>query len=261
MNSAKFGMALVGLTSMGVSVAIAADSPPPAGYFRMQLTPGATYGDVFSRTFSIKGQGFQEIVKRQSGSAAYTVVDTNPDRPVFQLTYRYDGTAPGSGRVQIRDRGRTVCFDDKCQVDAETSGLAFDPVLWGEPPPNLMPGTSWRLRITQPWELGPPGNETIRVVSVDPANAAVMLDREGHGSGLSDSEDLHNVAMTVGKATVDAKIVAGASHWSGQTVFRHGIILSDVLLLERPVTLVTKIGSFKGIERAYTLLNAMPVKG
>lgn len=261
MNCTKLGTAVLGISSMWLSAAIAAGSPPPSSYFRMQLAQGATYGDVFSRAFSIKGQGFQEIVKRQSGSAAYTVIDTDPDRPVFRITYRYDGTAPGSGRVQIRDRGRTVCFDDKCQVDAETSGLAFDPVLWGEPPPHLAPGTTWRIRITQPWELGPPGEETIHVVSVDPTNAVIMLDRAGHGSGQSDSEDLHTVAMTVGKITVDAKIVAGASHWSGQTVFRHGIILSDVLLLERPVTLVSKLGTFKGIERAYTLLNAMPVSG
>lgn len=131
MNCAKFGMAALGLSIVGISTAVAAGSPSPAGYFTMQLTPGTTYEDVFSRTFSIKGQGFQEIVKRQSGSAAYTVVDTDPDRPVFQLTYRYDGIAPGSGQAQIRDRGRIACFDGKCQVDAETSGLAFDPVLWG----------------------------------------------------------------------------------------------------------------------------------
>lgn len=261
MSSAKFGIAVLGLSSLWISAAMAAGSEPPSGYFRMQLTRGEIYEDVFSRTFSIEGQGFQEIVRRESGSAAYTVVDTDPDRPVFQITYRYDGSAPGAGRAQIRDCGRLQCFNGKCQVNAETSGLVFDPVLWGDPPSRPAPGTTWRLRVTQPWELGPPGNETVRVVSVDPANAVIMLDREGHGSGQSDSEDLHTVAMTVGKATVDAKIVPGASHWSGQTVFRHGIILSDVLLLERPVTLVTKLGTFKGMERAYTLLNAMPVRG
>ncbi|HEX5207622.1 MAG TPA: hypothetical protein VFW10_07470 [Steroidobacteraceae bacterium] len=42
---------------------------------------------------------------------------------------------------------------------------------------------------------------------------------------------------------------------------RRGIILSDVLLLERPVTLVSKLGTFHATERAFTLLNAMPPGG
>src|SRR5271167_740339 len=44
--------------------------------------------------------------------------------------------------------------------------------------------------------------------------------------------------------------------WSGYTTFRGGVILSDVLLVERPVTTTSKeLGSSSGIERQYILLN------
>jgi hypothetical protein len=254
----KVGVVAIGLCAVSASTAFASGTQGSSVYFSLQLTKGATYRNVFSRTISIKGTGFKEIVQRVGGSSTYTVVDTDADQPSFQLSYRFDGMSEGAARVQMRDHGRVVCFDGKCLVDAETSGLTFDPLLWGMPPPDPKPGMTWRIRITQPWELGPPGSETVRVVSVDPANELIMLDREGSGHGQSDPEDLHTVTMTVGKKTAEARIVPGESHWSGQTVFRRGIILSDAFLLERPVTLVSKLGTFRGMERAYALLDAMP---
>jgi hypothetical protein len=239
----------------------AAHAGSSASYFRLQLKKGETYTDVFSKTVSIRGKGFKEIVSRISGSGSYTVLDTNPDDPVFYSPYRYDGYAEGAAKVEIRGGGTTVCSQGKCTVDAESSGLAFNPLLWGMPPQDLKPGMTWQIKITRPWELGPPGTETVRVVSLDPVNHVVMLDRQGSGSGESDSEDAHAAHITVGGTTDVAKIVPGPSHWSGQTVFQHGIILSDVILIERPVTLVSKLGTFHGMEREYTLLNAMPLPG
>lgn len=258
MHLRKMSVAALAFASVLIWAAHARSAEVAPGYFRLHLTKGTTYRNVFSRAFSIRGAGFDEIVHRESGAATYTVIDTDPDQPVFQSTYRYDGSDPGAGRLQIRDGGRTHCAHGQCQVDAETSGLSFDPVLWGMPPPDPKPGMTWHVRITQPWELGPAGSETVTVASTDAENQVIMLDREGSGSGESDSEDLHTVTLTVGGKTADATIVPGASHWSGQTVFRRGIILSDVLLLERPVTLVSKLGTFHATERAFTLLNAMP---
>ncbi len=238
---------------------MSANAGPSASYFKPQLKPGETYTNVFSKTISIKGKGFKEIVSRISGSASDTVVDANPDNPVFHGTDRYDGFAEGASKYELRDGGKTYCSKGKCITDAESSGLSFNPLLWGTPPRDLKPGMTWKITIAQSWELGPPGTETVRVVSLNPVNYVVMLDRWGNGSGESDSEDAHMAHITVGDQTAVATIVPGPSRWSGQTVFRHGIILSDVILIERPVTLVSKLGKFEGVEREYTLLNAMPV--
>ena len=235
---------------------LAADTS--AAYFRLGMTRGEAFANVFSKTISIKGQGFKEFASRISGSADYTVSDPNPDRPVFDMSYRYDAFTDGASKVEIRDDGKSVCFDGKCQVDAESSGLAFNPLLWGELPATLKPNMSWQVSIKQPWEMGPPGTENVRVVSLDPANHMAILARQGSGSGESDSEDAHSVHITVGDKTEVATVIPGPSHWTGQTIFQHGIILSDVMLVERPVTLVSKLGTFQGIEREYTLLNSMP---
>lgn len=240
---------------------VAARAEASSAYFRLQLQKGETYTNVFSKAVSIKGDGFEEIVSRISGSASDTVVNPNPDNPAFQNSYRYDGRPGGAGEYDVRDGGKTFCAQDKCATDADSSGLMFNPLLWGAPPSDLKPGMTWKIKITQPWELGPAGTETVHVVSLDPANHVVMLDRWGSGSGESDSEDAHTAHITVGDKTDVAKIVPGPSRWSGQTVFRHGIILSDVILIERPVTLVSKLGTFHGVEREYTLLNAMPSSG
>ena len=236
----------------------AAQADPADAYFTLRLTKGETYANIFSKAISIKGRGFKEIVSRISGTGMDTVVDPNPHAPVFDGTYRYDGYPAGTGRMEIRNHGETYCSKKKCVVDAESSGLSFNPLLWGMPPPRLKPGTTWQIKIGQPWELGPPGSETVRVVSLDPVNHIVTLDRWGSGSGESDSEDAHMVHITVGNKTDVAKVLPGPSHWSGQTVFQHGIILSDVILMERPVTLISRLGTFHGMEREYTLLNAMP---
>lgn len=248
--------------AIGVSCAAAAAKADPAdSYFKLQLRKGETYSTVFSKAISIEGKGFKEIVSRISGSATDTVVNPNPDNPAFQSSYRYDGRPAGTGAYEVRNGGMIYCSRGKCATDAESSGLIFNPLLWGTPPHELKPGMTWKIKITQSWELGPPGTETVRVVSLDPVNHVVMLDRWGSGSGESDSEDAHAAHITVGNQTALATIVPGPSRWSGQTVFRHGFILSDVILIERPVTLVSKLGKFQGMEREYTLLNAMPPSG
>ena len=259
MNVGKVHFFLLAIAALiSVLPCVAAKADLSSAYFRLQLRKGETLTTVFSEAISIQGQGFKEIALRISGSASDTVLNPDPDNPAFRNTYRYDARAEGKGLYELRDEGETVCARGRCFTNAESSGLLFNPLLWGKPPHDLQPGTAWKINISQSWELGPPGTETVRVVSLDPVNHVVMLDRWGRGSGESDSEDLHMTDVTAGNQTAMAAIVPGPSHWSGQTVFRHGLILSDVILVERPVTLVSRLGKFRGMEREYTLLNVMP---
>lgn len=259
MNIGNTRLVLLTMAVLGsVLPGVAAHADASSAYFRLQLQKGETYTTVFSKAISIKGDGFKEIVSRISGSASDTVVNPDPANPAFKNNYRYDGFTEGASQYDVRNGGTTYCGHGKCATDAESSGVMFNPLLWGTPPNDLKVGMTWKIKITQPWELGPPGTETVRVVSLDPVNHVVMLDRWGSGSGESDSEDAHTAHITVGNQTAVATLVPGPSHWSGQTVFRHGIILSDVILIERPVTLVSTLGKFQGMEREYTLLNAMP---
>jgi hypothetical protein len=61
------------------------------------------------------------------------------------------------------------------------------------------------------------------------------------------------------KKTYTVDVATGKAKWSGYTTFRRGVILSDVLLVERTVTVTSKeMGQSSGTERQYILLNAMP---
>jgi len=47
--------------------------------------------------------------------------------------------------------------------------------------------------------------------------------------------------------------------WTGYTTFREGVVVSDELLVQRPVTFVSnELSRMAGSEREYILLNAMP---
>ncbi|HEV2212749.1 MAG TPA: hypothetical protein VGS99_05315, partial [Gammaproteobacteria bacterium] len=90
-HTALSGIALAFL----VAAPVGAD---PAGtYFQLKLQTGQRYADIFSKAISVKGQGFDEIVRRVSGTAVYQVTNPDPSKPGFTISYRYDGRPDGSG--------------------------------------------------------------------------------------------------------------------------------------------------------------------
>lgn len=141
----------------------------------------------------------------------------------------------------------------------DASGLLYNAGVWGSPPSSLRKGTSWDVVIAEPWELGPAGKETVTVLALDPAEHTVTLRREGSGDGFFDN-DAKQVHLTKDGKNYTADVSPGRAQWRGYTTFREGIVISDELLVERPVTLTSKeLGSMAGTERQYILLNAMPV--
>jgi hypothetical protein len=61
------------------------------------------------------------------------------------------------------------------------------------------------------------------------------------------------------KKTYMVDVSEGEAKWSGYTTFRRGVILSDVLLVERSMTIKSaETGQSSGTERQYILLNAGP---
>ncbi len=97
------------------------------------------------------------------------------------------------------------------------------------------------------------------VISLDPTHDTVTLKREGKGDGPF-ADDVKTLTLIREKKSYAATVSGGHSKWSGITTFRRGIIQSEALIVERPVTVVTqKAGQSPGIERQYILLNAIPL--
>ena len=223
-----------------------------------QFRAGERYANVFSRTVAVRADGFEENVRRVSGSAEYRVLEGSPSRPRLHIDYRYDGRAPGSGTVEFRDGGATSCFDGNCSPNTDASGLAWNPRLWGAAPASLRVGQQWTVPLGQPWELGTPGRQTVTVVAYDPGEARVTLKREGSGDGIFLGDKPTLILHRDGRSD-EFRVAPGRAHWAGYTTFRAGVVLSDELMVERPLTLVSDVaGRIAAQEREYILLNAAP---
>jgi hypothetical protein len=227
-------------------------------YLQPHAQAGQKFSNVFSRTIAFRADGFDDVVKRVSGTADYLVRESSSEKLVAEVTALYDGRPEAKGTAEIKEQGRVSCWDGTCAAATDASGLAYSAAVWGSPPKSLRKGTSWEVVIERPWELGPAGTETVTVLSVDPTEHSVILEREGSGEGHIEG-DGKPVQLTKEGKTYAADVNPGRSHWKGYTTFREGIVISDELLLERTVTMSSKeIGSVAGTQREYILLNAMP---
>lgn len=226
------------------SEAMLAYAQTSGAYFKPNLKTGEQFKTVFSRTISIKGSGFKEHVERVSGTAKYTVIDVTPDTTTFNLHYRYDGSPGGQTKIKLLSDDITYCHNGKCQADRQTSGLVFNPLLWGDAPAKIQTGTNWTVKIKKPWELGPPGTEQVQVVRADPVNHVITLIRDGSGS-YSSLSNHHNRTISIttdaGK-TIKVTVIPGKTRWHGYTTVCNGIIIGDEIMVNRDVTLVTKSG-------------------
>lgn len=229
-----------------------------APYFTPHTAPGEQFGTVFSIARSIKGDGFDELVGRNGGAAVDTAISDRADTLTFSAIARYDGQPDLHGIDELSNHGKTDCFSGMCRTYTDASGLIYNELLWGKPPSTIKVGATWTVDIRQRWEMGPPAEQRITVVRIDPVARMVTLLREGQGTGLRLGESNQIPIKKDGK-TYQVDVVPGPSHWKGYTTFRAGFVDSDELVVERPLILVSKeLGKLKASEHMYMLLNAMP---
>lgn len=260
-------MAMTAL-SFGSGIALAASAPAASTGSNFYLTPRARIGeritDVYAKSVSWSGAGLKGHVARYSGTSTYIITAAGPDAIVFDELDRSDGQPPSPvvhGAKVLAD-GNTWCYKGTCQINDQTSGVFFIPLLWGTAPESLHAGSTWRVKIDKPWEIGPKGDEQVRVVGTDPANGVVTLVRHGAGEGMS-SDELHWMRgkTPFETTTADGKQVAvtlrpGEATWSGYTTVRHGVVVGDEILLTQQVKFVARDGrSWNAELRVYTLLD------
>jgi hypothetical protein len=193
-------------------------------------------------------------------TGTYTFLPSeSADSIKWTVTVRMDGRmALKDAAGEYRDNGTSMCFAGKCTFTTDASGPFFNPTFWGEPKGELKPGQSWTVTLKQPWELGPPGQQTITVLSVDGKNGMVVLKREGEGVGpFEGGQD----SATIKKDGKPYKVAVkyGKAHWEGQAVFQHGVVVSDELLCLTPVELSSvEVGTIQALERQYMSLLEHP---
>ena len=236
------------------------DHPLSADYYLTpHLQPGQVIGDVVSRTIATHGDGKDDFVWRSSGTGVYTILPSDNDAVIkWDSDVVMEGVLSEKASGEFRDGGRTLCYKAKCSVSTSASALIYNPTFWGEVKRDLIPGETWTVELAQPWENGPSGRQTVTVVAVDPANGIVILKREGTGEGRYGGDRTHTVIKRQGKPfTVD--VSPGTAHWVGQAVFQRGIVVSDELVSDRPITYTSpEVGTIHGQERQYMTLTLLP---
>ena len=249
---------IISLTEKHKKVSRAGKAYNSSDFFKLDVKTGEKLGNIFSRTISYKSADFPEIVYRAGGTGVYTVINNDPLNPVFDGVFRYDGRPESHSKVEVSDNGKTVNYDGKSVTNTDGSGVIYNTLIWGTAPAKIHKGDSWKINISQAWELGGAGEQTITVLDIDAANHTIRLRREGNGDGFYDN-DMKQLNVTKDSKVVRMDVSPGRSHWVGYTTFKNGLVISDELMVKRSVTLTSGDLKFTADQREYILLNAMPV--
>ncbi|MBS1530964.1 MAG: hypothetical protein JSU01_11685 [Bacteroidetes bacterium] len=227
-------------------------------FFKLNTVVGEKLGNIFTRTISFKSDDFPEIVYRVGGTGIYTVTKNDPNAPEFNGVFRYDGRPESHSKVAMNNGGKTVSYDGKASTNTDGSGVLYNSLIWGNPPPKIGKGDTWETTIPQPWELGGAGTQTITVMDIDAPNHMVRLKREGGAEGFYDG-DIKQLSISKDGKPLKMSMTPGATHWVGYTIFKNGLVISDELMSTRTVTLTSDSLKCTAQQREYILLNAMPV--
>ena len=245
--------------SFGQTKAAAGDGVSP--YFTVQPHPGDTLYYIGFRTMVLSAPGLDHSIVDPSGSDAdFKIL---PGSTANDLKMTTSARIEGKFQVQdapyeLRDHGDTECFQGKCYAEHSATAMVAKASVWGLPAGPLHPGMSWTTDISYAWEFGPPGKQTIRVISVNPEEGTVILTRDGEGDGPRDQAGSATTVMKGGKSyTVSVK--RGHTHWSGKATIQHGLIVSDERLSDAEVELSSpEFGTVTGRERMFMALMQHP---
>jgi hypothetical protein len=249
------------LCSGAIFAAAATHKRANAAYY---LKPAPRAGDIVSdityRVIATHGPGMEDNVWQVPATGTYTILSSDsPSVIKWNVSVRMDGkTVIQDADGDYRDDGKTMCFKSKCSFTTDASGPFFNPTFWGNPKGDLKPGMSWTVELTQPWELGPAGKQTVTVLSIDKVNGTVILKREGQGVGSYEgARDVALIKRDGKQYRVTVK--RGDAHWVGQAVFQRGVVVSDELLCNTAVQLSSpEIGTIEARERQYMSLLQHP---
>ena len=229
-------------------------------FLEPHMQAGQTLSDITYRVIALHGVGFDDRIAQMPATGTFTFQKSDdPSKVKWTFSTRIDGKSViDNAKGEYRDDGKVMCFKDECNTMTDASSPFYNPTFWGHPDGPLRPGKSWIVSLEHPWELGPAGEQTITVVSVDPLNGIIVLKREGQGVGAYEGKHESTTVKKDGKA-IQVSTRYGLAHWAGQAIFQRGVTLSDELLTVTPVEVTsTELGTIHAEERQYMSLLQHP---
>jgi hypothetical protein len=234
---------------------------PASVYFTLQPHPGEDLYYIGFRTMVISAAGLDRSVVSPSGSeASFRILPGSTSDDLKMITSaRIEGQFQvENAPYELRDRGDTECFQGKCSPERSASAMVAKASIWGLPAGALHAGSSWTVQIDYAWEFGPPGKQTIRVISVDPKDGSVVLTRDGAGDGPR-AQAGETTVVTKGGQSYTVAVKRGHTHWSGKATIQHGMIVADECLSDAEVELSSpEFGKVTGRERMFMAIMQHP---
>lgn len=259
LSTFQFLLLPLGTHSLGQNKSGVEDATSP--YFTLQPHPGDTLYYIGFRTIALSAPGLDGSVVSPSGSDANFKIlpGSTTDDLKMTTSARIEGQFQvENAPYELRDHGDTECFQGKCYPERSATAMVAKASVWGLPAGPLQPGMSWTTDLKYAWELGPPGIQTIRVISVDPKDGIVVLTRDGQGDGPRDKAD-STTTVTKGKKSYTVSVKRGHTHWSGKATIQHGLIVSDECLSDAEVELSSpEFGTVTGRERMFMAIMQHP---
>lgn len=229
--------------------------PPtdPSLYLTPHPHAGQTLSDITYRVISIYAPGMDDSVSQMPSTGTLTILPS-PSEDIIRFSFdgRIDGvTEMKAIRGEYRAHVTLSCLSGTCATNTDASAPFYNPTIWGSPKGDLIAGQTWAVKLISPWELGPPGTQTITVVSVDRANGTIVLKRQGDGDGAYVGAP-DTVGIKKDGKSYKVAVKRDKTHWVGQAVIQQGVIVSDELLSITSVELSSpELGVIHARERQY----------
>lgn len=258
LNRMRHHLFLAALALCALLAARPAFADSSASYFTPHLHAGDRIASIGSSTISLVGAGFPASVQHYAGSGITTILSVGHGDIRMHTWWRYDGYKMGDDIEHVDAATRERVVNGVLRPELGANGFSPN-YLFGNPPPELVPGTQWDVALAKPASFAP-AVQTVRVVALAPQTGTITLARTGQFSGPL-GLDKRGATITLQGASVHVRVVArGPARWSGYTTMVRGITVVDALLMERDVDLVTPDGTtYHARERVMSSQNAVPV--
>src|SRR5579872_1784446 len=213
--AAVFGVMLLGVSSSN-----------PTAYLYPSLRTGQTIVQSFRSSFGSEG------VHRSVSTTIRTTV-----KSISGVTARLSYSASiGDHNItsdQSFDQKNLAAFDAQGAPKTIHSAtyIFYSTFLFGTPPSDFHVGSHWTVHLGDAWQLGPPGDQVVEVVSIDDARHSVVLHVHGHGVGPSETQIQHPPVTT---GSIDGKSTQlttdlGETTWDGVFTIRDGLTESSTM--------------------------------
>lgn len=229
------GLSLVLVVFAATGVAAARSGPLPS-----VLLPALRVGQVIagSLTLSTRTIGAGRTIR---GAYRMRVQGRAGSRFLISGSARFGGISAGRHAAAFDPLTlQAYTMGSSKPLPRAVQGFFYNQDFWGDPlSAQLRVGQTWRVTLPRPWQYGPAGSASVRVVKLSLAADSVTLQETGSGVGPSAGQIAHPPSVTMSSADNSSRssVVIGRGTWTAAITLHHGIVAESVIDVRENATI------------------------